>query len=150
MTNKQDNQPLRYGELADTVGFLLRCSYRKSRNLVVPILEEHGLKEAEISALIVIKENPNCSLTDVATAVSAELPVAQRYVINLEQQGYIASRKSKIDRRVTNFTVTTEGLKIHKLLGPLCRAADDTLYEQLGKKELETLIKVLQKISGVS
>lgn len=135
MISKKNGPDVRLGILESTIGYLLRRAYRRFRNLVLPELEKFGFKEVEISALVIITENPNCSLSDIAAAVAVDLPVAHRYVARLQKLGCVTMVKSKQDRRVATFKATSEGARTLRKMGELVQKADSVLYDQLSPEE---------------
>ena len=140
---------LTLGRLEDTVGFLLRRAYRHSVRHVLPVLNSYDFKELEATALIIIIENPGCSLTDVARAVDVELPVAQRHLKALEKARRITSSKSRTDRRVTTYLATEKGVSDYQEMAEQAHRVDDALYEVLSPKDYDAMMRSLRMLSGI-
>lgn len=140
---------LKLGRLENTVGFLLRRAYRHSLRHVHPVLNAHGFKELETTALIIVIENPGCSLTEVARAVDVELPVAQRHLKALESSGRVISSKSPTDRRVTTYRATDKGIADYDEMAEEAHRVDDVLYDVLDKSDYDAMIRSLKTLSGI-
>ncbi len=147
---QSDRAPkLGLGRLENIVGYLLRRAYRHSRRHALPVLQAHGFKELEITALIIVIENPGCSLTDLAHAVDVELPVAQRHLKNLEAAGRVVSSKSATDRRVTTYRPTQKGLADYAAMIEEAHKVDDEFYEDLDVEDLRGFVRSLKALSGI-
>lgn len=140
-------QALNIGELETTLGYLLRVASRASNRLVEPVMRDHGFTRAELTTLMIIAYNPDCSLLNIARAVGIEPPGTQRLVNALMQKKYIISRKTCLDRRFTLYTVTKAGLnKIDQVKNP-CNQQDQSLVAGISNAEIDLLMKLLLKIS---
>lgn len=113
------------------------------------VLEENGLKEIELTTLIAVKNNPGCSLSDIAKVASVDLPVAHRHAQRLEKIGYIEGRKSQNDRRVTIYRITQRGTEVEARVKELSQKADKFLYKDISEQDMANLLQTLQKISGI-
>ena len=148
MKNQDEIRPLQLGRLDTTVGYLLRRAYRRCRDRVLPVLEQFGFKEIEYTTLIVVIENPDCSLTNIAHAVAVDLPVAHRHVARLQKLGYITKSRSGKDRRVTTYRVTEKGRQIDAAMREATDTADNGLYRHLDTAEHAAFIRYLHTIIG--
>jgi len=144
--NKSD---LQLAGLANSIGYLLRYSNRQAKDATVPILNGNGLSSLGLTTLYLIKENPNCSLKQLANAAYVESPAMNRLLGELENSDLISRKKSLVDARYVIINITNKGLDKVDYVQKLVLDVETKILSTLSKKEKTQLIDTLTKITGI-
>jgi|GEM_PF-4090275 len=119
--------------------------YRKMKKNFQTI-KDNNLTMIQLHALVFIKENKHCQLTDLAKSFSITLPTANSLVEKLVNLNLVSKTHDKNDQRVIKLKITKKAeTLIKKMMQEKERCFAD-LIDRLDNKEKENLLVILKKI----
>lgn len=127
---------------------LIQTADRLSRN-IDDLMKTHGLTQQQYNVLriLFVRGSSGLRCQDIAERLITRVPDVTRLLDRLDERGLITRRRPPEDRRVVLVSLTDRGKE-------LCRTIDQDLVrlhrEQLGhleKSEIETLRKLLERVS---
>ena len=125
-------------ELYNTLGELLNS--KQSTEIVNSLRGEYGV----LRYLVLVKNNAGA--TEIRKALDV-VPGRMADILNsLEKKGLIERERDESDRRVVRVKITGEGVKTVAAKRDEIRAEYRGLYDLLGKKDTEDLIRLLKKV----
>ena len=143
-------QRLRDSELAAWRRFLVAHA-RISRRLEADLLEHHGLALSDYDVLVQLSQAPERRLRNVelARAVLLTRSGITRVVQRLERHGLVERVSCPTDRRGSLIRLTEGGYgKLREAAGTHLRGVRELFVEPLGRRELETLSSLLERLSS--
>ncbi|MCB0344710.1 MAG: MarR family transcriptional regulator [Bdellovibrionales bacterium] len=91
-------------------------------------------------------EGGTCTVTEIASLLVTDLPSATRLVDRLSKKGFIARKRSELDRRSVLCTITAEGRKILRRGASVREQVLSASLTPLTTHEQQTLQKLLTKL----
>lgn len=138
---------MNYSQIEESIGYLLRRVNRIAREVTVPVLEKHGLLPMELSTLVIIRDNPGCTLRELAGAVYLEPPATHRMIKGLEEKGLVTRNKSDHDARYIHINITPAGQdKIDKTSEQVL-SIEHEFTSRLTDDQKENLISMLKTLA---
>ncbi|WP_054107445.1 MarR family winged helix-turn-helix transcriptional regulator [Novosphingobium sp. AAP83] len=107
-------------------------------------LADMDLRPAEVTALLVIAENPDCSQTEVGQALAIKRANMVPIISRLMERGLVARRR--IDGRSHALTLTDDGSKCAKDVQDRIDRHEARFVELLSTPDMETLFRCLPVI----
>lgn len=142
--------PIRMGDLADSLGFLLRVSQIKTFDNFYAVLGEAGLKPGEYTVLWAIQMNPGLRQGTIARTLRIKPAHMTKLTSRLVERGLVTRTPSPEDRRAVGLNLTEEGEAF------VTMRRDDFLNfnyaerDNLSDEEAEQLIALLKKFTGLN
>jgi DNA-binding MarR family transcriptional regulator len=135
-----------YGELADSVGFLLRRAQLAVLGDLIAALEPLDLSPAQFSVLVLIEANPDLAQSDLCAALGIQRPNFVSMLDELEARQLTRRCASRLDRRIKTLALTPVGDRLLRRALTIHDAHEATLLKRLrtsGVHQLERLLKRL-------
>lgn len=110
-----------------------------------------GKAECEILFYVYSRNNvDNCdeiTITEIAKFFHVTLGAIMHKVVNLEELGYMKREVSTKDRRIKYLTILPKGICILKSMEKHYVEELRKIYQYIGEKDSEELIRILKKIA---
>lgn len=137
------------GELADSMGFLLRLAQVKVFDTFYENMHGTGLKPGEFSVLWVIALNKDVPQGAIASRLSIKPAHMTRLIQRMVQAGLVQRNTPENDRRSIRLSLTKQGQKLVTQ-----NKADFIRFHQteragLSNTELAQMIKLLKKFTSL-
>ncbi len=134
-------------KLANQLCFPLYAAARNVTGLYTPWLKPLGLTYTQYIVLLVLWEKDGISVSEIGKKLMLDNGTLSPLLKKMEQTGYVTRRRSKVDDRVVEITLTEEGRALQEkakdIPGKVGRCIDlpmekaqllySLLYELLGK-----------------
>jgi DNA-binding MarR family transcriptional regulator len=113
------------------------------------MLEEHGdITHQQYNVLRILRgagENGLPTL-EIGVRMIEQTPGITRLIDRLEAKGLVTRTRSDADRRQVVCRISARGTKLLKELDPDVNRLDDAVLDTLSRNELETLVRLLNRI----
>jgi DNA-binding MarR family transcriptional regulator len=146
MQEGEQKQPLDLTALRQTSGFMIRL-------LQIQIFEEFfeyfsatGFTPAEHSALMLIRDNPSVTQSEVANALRIQLPNLVKILSKLETKGYIKRRRSSRDKRAVELMLTARGRQVAAQASDMGDDFNRLVLSPLTEKERSQFVSMLGRL----
>lgn len=146
MQEGKQKQPLNLTALRQTSGFMIRL-------LQIQIFEEFfeyfsaaDFSPAEHSALILIRDNPSVTQSEVADALRIQLPNLVKILSRLETKGHIKRKRSSRDKRAVELTLTARGKQVAAQASDMGDDFNRLVLAPLGEKEQSQFLSMLNRL----
>lgn len=103
---------LNLSALQQTPGFLVRIVQIQIFDAFYRFFEEIGLTPAQHTILMVVRDNPSITQSEVAAILQIQLPNLVKILAAFEQDGTLRRTRSKRDRRAVELALTQRGLEL--------------------------------------
>ncbi len=134
-------------EVVETsIGFLLRRTAQRCKDVTVPVLKRNGLATHELTTMNIIHANDACILRTLAEAVGVEPPAMNRIVNSLEHKKLVCRKRYDKDKRYTFFRLTQAGIDLSKKATIEVQEAEDNVLLSLKQEERQQLFLSLRKL----
>lgn len=110
-------------------------------------LADLDLRPAEVTTLLVIAENPDCSQTEVGQALAIKRANMVPIISRLMERGLVDRRR--LDGRSHALTLTQEGMNVAGEAMKRIDAHESRFTDLLGVRDVETLFRCLPAIRAV-
>ncbi len=144
-----DEDSIRFGELGQSVGFLLRIAQLQSFDLFFQRLAHHGLKPGEFTVLWVVGLNPGLRQGTIAARLRIKPAHMTKLVHRMVEAGYVQRNVLDHDRRSVRLSLTEMGdtfVQSHKQAFLEFHQAERL---NLTDAEFATLMQLLGKLTGI-
>lgn len=121
--------------------------YRKMKKNF-DLMKKNELTMIQLHALIFIKENKNCQLTDLAKNFSITLPTANSLIEKLINLNLVSRKNDQKDRRIIHLFLTKKGENIINKLIKQRQTCFSSIINKLQEVEKHQLLKILEKINS--
>ncbi|GAB4218815.1 MAG: hypothetical protein Fur009_1790 [Candidatus Microgenomates bacterium] len=111
-------------------------------------LKKINITMIQLHALVFIKENKNCQLTDLAKNFSITLPTANSLIEKLVNLKLVGRKNDKTDRRIIHLFLTDKGLKTLQKLEKERINCFSSFINKLNNQEKKQLLEILEKITS--
>ena len=108
--------------------------------------EEEGFTARQIAYIDMINRLGNPNLGEIAKSLKLSKPSVTAIVDKLANKGYIQKFQSDEDRRSFHVHLTTKGKKLVKMHNETHYKIAYLMNKNLNSKEIETLVKILNKV----
>lgn len=132
--------------LQQTPGFMIRI-------LQIQIFEEFfsyfsslGISPAEHSSLIVIRDNPWATQSEIAGALRIQLPNFVKILLKLEADGLIKRRRSSKDKRAVELTLTAKGEGAARQASEMAKAFNRLTLSPLNESKQQQFLQMLTQL----
>lgn len=135
-----------------SIGYAIGKTSWYMKTLLNKVLKEEGfsITNEQWTVLKVINETPSLSQTEIAEKSLKDKTNITRILDLLEKSSWIERRRDENDRRMNRIHITEQGKEILAAVKPVTGKTDEICKKSLSKKEVNELIKSLDKIcSGI-
>lgn len=139
--------PAGTSRLDDLIGLSLRRAESAASEHLAAQLNAHDSTPTRMMALMIVAERPGLKLVDLARALGIARSGAVVLVDELENRGQVKRRPMPGDRRAHSLVSTPRGLKALEKLVDVAKTADEKVFETLGPRDRQTLLKLLSKLA---
>ncbi len=154
-TLETNQHPVEYRNFSNLEGFI---TYRIARlhaaldRQAADILKKvSGLRQSEWKILLVLG-GVRAALTsrDIARLIKLDPAIISRTLRSLEDDGLLVAKRSKIDRRTVNLTLSAKGRAKFEATVPQMQARQRAVLSALSLEELKMVWKILDKLEIVA
>lgn len=135
-----------YGALSDLLGYSLRRAQIRIYHDFLEIMDPWSITPPRFAAMILVRNNRNMKLTELARAMGIARSGAVEVVNSLERLGYVRRGDSPTDRRAFALELTAEGGVVLERITALIREHDARISRRLTEQEREQLRVLLGKL----
>ena len=147
--NQPAGEDVAFGEIASSLGFLLRLAQVKVFNEFFRRLSRHGLKPGEFTMLWVIGLNPEVRQGVIARKLRIKPAHMTKLVQRAVDEGRLERHVPDDDRRSVHLRLTAEGERFVETNKPEFLDFLEKEKTNLTETEFRTLIGLLQKFNGM-
>ena len=144
-----EGQSIRFGPLAESLGFLLRLAQLRSFEDFFANLADKGVRPGEMSVLIVIQDNPGIRQGVVARALHIKRAHMAKMARALEDEGMISRSVPQDDKRAMELRLTEAGEARLATLRPAFERHEASHVSGLTAAEAEQLRSLLRKYLNI-
>ena len=140
---------VRYGVLDELVGYALRRAQLLLYEDFVASLAAWNITPPRFAALVIIADNPELKLADLARILGVARSGAVTLIDALSALGYVVRRDSPKDRRAFHLELTSKG---KRALGAITRAVKDhdrRIVAMLSAGEQKQLMDLLRRMASL-
>ena len=111
-------------------------------------VEKMDLTPHQFIALKTIADTNDCIMSDLSNKLGVTMGNMTSMVDRLIKEGYVAREHDPDDRRVVKVKLTGKGKDIAAKAGKIKKALLQDIFKKLTKKEIETMLDLIEKIAG--
>lgn len=89
---------------------LIRLTQKKLRNIAISISKRHGITFVQLSAIVVLRDNPGISLNELSQKMGLSKSTVSAIVERLEEKGIVTREIPVNNRRTVKLSVSREYL----------------------------------------
>jgi DNA-binding MarR family transcriptional regulator len=143
----RSTRPVRFGPLADYVGYALRRAQISSVAGFLEAMKEVDLRPTQFAVLTLIRENPGVRQTEVCAALGLQKANFVPLLNELQRRG-LALRKAGVpDRRSSALHLTEHGEAVLLRALELHTQWEERVAARLGVDGRERLLELLRKLT---
>lgn len=136
-----------FSMIEDAVGYRLRRAQLSVFQDFNEVFSAKGLRPTDFAVLMLLTRNQGAKQSEVAEALGIQRANFVAIVDGLENKGFVARRKSEVDRRVQSLHITEQGLAYLDGLMPIWQEHEERLLSKLGGKPArDQLIGLLKRL----
>jgi DNA-binding MarR family transcriptional regulator len=140
---------VRFGPLADWVGFNLRMAQESAFDAFSHLSREIGESPGRFATLTLIAENPGISQSTLGQAAGRDKSSLTPVLDDLVRRGLIARSRADHDRRTYRLTLTAAGEKTLARLMACARRHERNLDRIIGPRERTRFIETLKRVQKI-
>jgi DNA-binding MarR family transcriptional regulator len=138
--------PIRYGPLAEWIGFHLRMAQVASFQAFARQSESVGLRPGRFAVLVLINENPGISQTELSRANGRDKSTLTPVLNDLVRRGLVTRTRPPHDRRAYRLSLTSAGEAMLRDLMACARRHEKELDRVIGQRDRAKFLRILRKI----
>ncbi len=150
-----NQNPIEYRNFSNLEGFI---TYRIARlhaaldRQAVDILKKvSGLRQGEWKILLVLGGvGTALTSTDIARLIKLDPAIISRTLRRLENDGLLIAKRSEVDRRIVNLTLSESGWAQFNATAPKMQARQRAILSSLTPEEQEITWQILEKLEFVA
>ena len=108
--------------------------------------KDGDLTPRQVAVLIAVAQNAGLSQTDIVVRTGIDRSTLAELVRRLKKNGLLERRRKKQDARTYAVTLTDEGRRVLRTIGPLAKAVDEQILAALPPKDRSPFIAALRSI----
>lgn len=137
---------LDHGPLPGLVGYVLRRAQLAVFDDFIRSCDQHGLRPAQFSALVLIDANPGRSQREIAAALGIQRPNFVAMMDGFEKRGLARRRRSESDRRSHALELTEAGRALLAEAKATVFDHESRITARLTGPEKAELLRLLAKV----
>ncbi len=138
--------PLRFGALADYVGYALRRAQMSSVTGFLDAMKEVDLRPTQFAVLTLINENPGVRQNDICAALGLQKANFVPLLNELQRRGLAVRKEGVADRRSSALHLTPEGMTLLRRALELHTEWERRILARLGTRGRDQLLVLLHKL----
>lgn len=136
------------GILEDVLGFHLRRAQSANFRQFAQHCGHRNVSPGQLGLLYKIKYNPGINQTTLAKAEGIERSTLGEFIDRFEERKLVERRRQASDRRAYALYITKDGEDFLQEITPELFSSEQELGKKLTKKEQNTLINLLRKLTA--
>ena len=140
---------VRYGVLDQLVGYALRRAQLSLYEDFIASLAAWNVTPPRFAALVIIANNPELKLADLARILGVARSGAVTLIDALSALGYVARRDSPKDRRAFHLGLTSKGKRALGAITRAVKAHDQRIVSMLDAHEQKQLMDLLRRMASL-
>ena len=140
-------RPVRFGPLADYIGYALRRAQMSSVAGFLDAMQEVDLRPTQFAVLILIQENPGVRQIEVCAALGLQKANFVPLLNELQRRGLAVRKEGAPDRRSSALHLTEHGEAVLRRARELHTQWEEQLVARLGTNGRERLLELLKKLT---
>ena len=140
-------RPLRFGPLADYIGYALRRAQISSVAGFLDAMKEVDLRPTQFAVLILIRENPGVRQIEVCAALGLQKANFVPLLNELQRRGLAVRKEGVPDRRSSALYLTGQGEAVLGRARELHTQWEEQLVARLGVSGRDQLLELLKKLT---
>ena len=134
--------------LNSSFGFMLAKAAQKIADIAHESLTPLQLDTRQVGLLITIKKYEPVTQTRISKLLRIDRTTMVALIDDLENRGLVVRTESPQDRRVNNLALTAKGTEILDQAWKKILESEEIGLQSLSTSEKQSLIKILEKITG--
>lgn len=149
-----DARPVRSGinlnlsALERTPGFLVRIVQIQIFESFYEHFEEIGLTPAQHTILMVVRDNPSITQSELAGVLKIQLPNLVKILGKFEDEGVLKRSRSKRDRRAVELKLTARGVELARRSARLADEFNERTLARLKPGERDEFMTMLVRLAA--
>ena len=139
-----------YGVLDGLIGYALRRAQLRLYEDFVESLARWNITPPRFAALVIIAQNPDLKLTDLARILGVARSGAVTLIDALSAPGYVAREASRSDRRAFRLVLTAKGKRALVEITAAVEQHDRRIVSMLSAEEQQRLMDLLRRMAGLA
>jgi DNA-binding MarR family transcriptional regulator len=139
-------QPLRYGPLADWLGFHLRMAQVASFQAFARQAQTVDLSPGRFAVLMLIGENPGISQTELSRANGRDKSTLTPVLDDLVRRKLVSRRRTAHDRRTYQLSLTPAGDAMLRELTACAERHEADLDRIVGARDRAKFLRILRRL----
>lgn len=131
-------------KLEESLGFIVNVTANAIHYRFSAIIKPHGLAPEQLATMLMIRENPDLTLTQMADRIYKDKTTIARAVDTLEQKGFLVKERDTVDRRAVKVSLTEEGLNVMATVEKIVEPIKALQRSMFSEEELETFLRMLK------
>jgi len=141
---------VRFGPLADWVGFNLRMAQESAFEAFSHLSREIGESPGRFATLTLIAENPGISQSALGHAAGRDKSSMTPVLDDLVRRGLVARARSDEDRRTYRLNLTAAGANTLARLTACARRHEQNLDRIIGPRDRARFLRTLKRVQAIS
>jgi DNA-binding MarR family transcriptional regulator len=147
-SDRPAGEAIRFGPLANWVGFNLRMAQEATFQAFSRLSREIGEHPGRFAILTLIAENPGISQTTLSTGAGRDKSSMTPVLEDLVRRGLVQRHKTDNDRRAYRLSLAPAGARTLAKLNACAQQHEQNLDRIIGAGDRAKFMRVLRKISG--
>jgi DNA-binding MarR family transcriptional regulator len=147
VVDAQAVRAVRFGPLADYIGYALRRAQMASVTGFLDAMKEVDLRPTQFAVLTLINENPGIRQTEVCAALGLQKANFVPLLNELQRRGLAIRRAGVPDRRSSALHLTSQGEAVLQHARELHEKWEAEIVTRLGARGREQLLALLRKLT---
>lgn len=139
---------VKFGPLADWVGFNLRVAQEAAFQAFSKLSREIGEHPGRFAILTLIAENPGISQTTLSNAAGRDKSSMTPVLEDLVRRGLVQRQKTDSDRRTYRLSLAPAGTRTLAKLNVCARTHEDNLDRAVGPRDRARFLRTLRRIAA--
>jgi len=140
-------EPVKFGPLAQWIGFNLRMAQESTFQAFSHLSKEIGENPGRFAALTLIGRNPGISQTALSRASGRDKSSLTPVLEDLVRRGLVARRRTDADRRTYRLSLTADGDRALARLNKCAQRHERNLDRIIGMRDRKRFLQTLKRIA---
>ena len=140
-------EPVKFGPLAQWIGFNLRMAQESTFQAFSHLSKEIGENPGRFAALTLIGRNPGISQTALSRASGRDKSSLTPVLEDLVRRGLVARRRTDDDRRTYRLSLTADGDRALARLNKCAQRHERNLDRIIGMRDRKRFLQTLKRIA---
>ena len=137
------------GDLYGMPGHLIRRAQQISTAIFTEECAAYDMTSVQFAALHAIGLHPGVDATRLSSLIAFDRSTIGDVLDRMEQKDWIARGPAPGDRRIKLITLTDEGERLLRLVGPAVRRVQDRLLAPLAPADRDSFVRLLAQLADI-